>query len=275
MNGLVGAYGLLFFTVGPVTVGLCGNMEELLGGNFIDPALYQHLFWAFAHPEVYVLMVPTIGWMLDDAGYESSLSWVWRNVVAAGVSGIIFVGVAVWGHHMYSTGLSLDTLMYYSAGSICIGIPTSLKVVSVLIYGYKLYRQKYRVYALSLGTALVVGGTTGIVLANCGLASVLHDSCYVVSHFHVVLAFGLGAYSFVCMVKLCHLLIYIDEEVQRQEAAEPVYVILCVVVVNVAGGYLVSGTMVVNRRLSDSPSFGRAPRVSSVTSYVVVLLTYG
>jgi heme/copper-type cytochrome/quinol oxidase subunit 1 len=215
-----------------------------------DPLIWQHLFWYFGHPEVYIIVLPAFGvvsWILGKELIRSLPPHLGMLCATLSLAGI---GFFVWAHHMFVAGISSESRVYFSAATMVIAIPTALKLISWLssALGFNIWSAALSTFTSFL-TFFISGGITGLVLSNLGIDIIYHDTYFVVAHFHYVLSIA-SSISVLLVVRLFLLsLVAVPPELPAK-----ISLVVLVLVLNIVFGPLhVLGIEVHPRRISSAP----------------------
>ena len=191
---------LLILTLPVLTAGLLMIVSDLhFNTQFYDPifsgdpVLYQHLFWFFGHPEVYVLIIPGFAIISQTLSTTTNKIIFGNQAMILAMGCISILGSIVWGHHMFTVGMEADTRAFFTATTILISLPTGTKIfnwLSTYMGTHFNVVESCMLFALTFIVLFTLGGTTGVILGNAAVDITLHDTYYVVAHFHFVLSLG-------------------------------------------------------------------------------------
>ncbi len=193
------ASAMILFAFPPLTVGLfLLTFDRMFGGNFFDHTMggntiiWEHIFWIFGHPEVYILILPAFGIFSEIFSVFSRKRLFGYSAMVFATVLIGFLGFMVWAHHMFTVGLGPTANAIFSVATMTIAIPTGVKIFNWLltIWGGNIKVTTPMLYALGFIPSFVMGGVTGVMAGTAPLDYQLHDSYFIVAHFHYVIVGG-------------------------------------------------------------------------------------
>ena len=181
---------ITLFLVGVERIWKVGIFDPSLGG---DPILFQHMFWYYSHPAVYVMILPGMGVISEVIACFSRNKIFGYRAIAFSSIGIAVIGFFVWGHHMFVSGQSLYLSMVFSLITMFVAVPSAIKIFNwtATFYGGNVILTTPMLYAIGFMGLFTIGGLTGIFLATMGMDVPLHDTYFVVAHFHFVMVGGM------------------------------------------------------------------------------------
>ena len=172
-----------------------GFFDPALGG---DPVLFQHLFWIYSHPAVYIMILPAMGIVTEIFPTFSQKPVFGYTAIAISSLAIAFVGYFVWGHHMFTAGISYCSRWFFSFLTFIVAVPSAIKVFNWIstMYGGSIDLKPPLLYAISFIFLFMIGGFTGLTLGALATNIQVHDTSFVVAHFHYIIFGGMGFASF-------------------------------------------------------------------------------
>ena len=252
--------------------------DSIFGG---DPIFYQHLFWFFGHPEVYILIIPAFGLIsIIISSICHKIIFANQSMIFA-MSSISLLGSIVWGHHMYTIGLESDTRAYFTIITIFISLPTGTKIfnwlityISIYISSHKFLLISFNIYIYIFLLMFTIGGATGIILGNSSIDLILHDTYYIIAHFHFILSLG-AIISILSSISFNHNYIFINKNLLFSNGSLLSIYLLSILffgIILLFSPMHLLGFNVIPRRIPDYPdSFHSWNFLSSIGSGITLL----